>query len=29
MYIYDFNGMWMRENYAMDEYRHITALFLK
>jgi hypothetical protein len=19
---YDFNGMWMREDYTMDEYRH-------
>jgi hypothetical protein len=26
---YDFNGMWMREDYAVEEYRHITALFLK
>jgi hypothetical protein len=31
---YDFNGMWMRtasdswENYAVDEYRHIAALFV-
>jgi hypothetical protein len=26
---YDYNGMFVRENYAVDEYRHITALFLK